>query len=89
MKIILFTRANGFSELELLGPPNAPKKQTFAKLKKILEGGTIMDWSFELWDGDLKCAIWTKLEPFDMQGLDVYVISISNVHLDNNLRWRI
>lgn len=66
MKIRLFTSANDFSEPELLGPLDAPKKHIFVDFEKILESGSIMDRPFELWDGDSKCVIQTKLDPFNI-----------------------
>ena len=59
-------------------PLDAPKKQPFAEFRKVLEGGSIVNWPYEFWNGDSKCIIKTKLEPFNMKGSNVYVIPISN-----------
>lgn len=64
--------------LSLLSPLDAPKKQLFVEFRKDLEGGSIVNWPYEFWDGDSKCTFKTKLEPFNMQGNNVYVIPISD-----------
>ena len=76
MKMKLFTYIEEYSGYELLSPLDAPKKPPLAEFRKDLEGGSIVNWPYELWDGVSKCIIKTKLEPFNMQGNNVYVIPI-------------
>lgn len=62
MRIKLFTYANAFIELELLGPLDTPQKQTFVELRKVMsEGDSMVDWPFEVWDVELKCVSQTKV----------------------------
>ena len=65
------------------------RKKKFVEFKKILDGGSIVDKPFELWDGDLKCVIQTNLELFIVWGVDVFVIPIFNVLVNNSKKRRI
>lgn len=47
MKIKLFTCIDEYSDPKLLGPLDAPEKQTFANFREKLEGRSIVDWPFE------------------------------------------
>ena len=66
-----------------MGPCECVEDETYAKLNPLLKDNDIVDWPFQLCDGESRYEINYKLEGLNRVSLDVYVMPLVEPNLDS------
>ena len=81
-KVKLFSLANSNASLELIGPCKCVEGDTYAKVRSLIGGIHIVDWSFQFFDVESRCKINCKFEGLNKVPSGVYVSQLTKSNLD-------